>query len=267
MKRNTKNSSSPAVEKLPPLTRVKKAVPREVNLEEVDLDIMSEDCRNLYKLLSLKLDAIVENMKIKSERLEKCEGENRVLREKVAKLESKLDDVKSQHRNKNLIISGNLHSHITGDNVPQAFVQFLHRELRYELPPSNIVAAYRIGARLPGQSVDNRSVMLKLRDDETKKDVKSAFRSIKPPNVYSNEDLPPSRARLLCLLRQAKKISKGKLTGCGSLNGNVFAYIVPTDATGKSQKVFVRTVEKLESLCDVIGISFSALTDGLSDLW
>ena len=97
--------------------------------------------------------------------------------------------------------------------------------------------------------------------------LRGAFRSVEPPNVYSTEDLPPFRAGLLFLLRRAKKISNGKLTGCGSLNANVFAYIVTPDPTAKSQKVHVRTMEKLEFLCDAIGIIFSALTDGISDLW
>ena len=108
--------------------------------------------------------------------------------------------------------------------------------------------------------------MLKLRDEETKQDIKAAFRSVKPPGIYSNDDLTPLRAKLLYLLRRARPMAGGKLVACGSTNGSVYALIKPPDSTARNQRLIVNTMDKLESLCErALNISFTALKINLSN--
>ena len=72
----------------------------------IDLDSLSGDCRAVFILLERKVDTIVNELEIKNARLEKCEEDNRSLKEKVANLESQLEDIEAQNRDKNVILSG-----------------------------------------------------------------------------------------------------------------------------------------------------------------
>ena len=229
--------------------------------KEVNLANLSEDSRALYVLLSEKIDYIVQELVAKTARLEKCEEENKVLREKLVKLEAHVDDVETQYRNKNLVISGKKLAGLSGDNLANSAVQLLRQHVQYELSPEKIVSVYRLGARPQGQTPDKRSFILKLKDEDTKRDLLSAFRAVKPTDLYGNDDLTPTRARLLYLLRQAKKKTNGKMVACGSINGIVYAFIKPPSSSARNQKVYVKDMASLESLCErVLGISLSALT-------
>ena len=222
---------------------------------------MSEECRTLYLLLSRKLDAVIEELRSKDVRLDKVEKENRDLRDKLNELESRMDDVDCQNRGKNLILSGKTVKTISKDNMTDSVIQLLCKSIKYELPPENLLATYRVGVRSSMQSPDGRGVMLKLRENDTKRDIMSACRTVRPPDLYANDDLIPSRARILYLLRQAKRKSGGKLAACGSQNGNVFAIIKPPNESARNQKVFIRTMSTLESLCErELKISLGELT-------
>ena len=122
---------------------------------------------------------------------------------------------------------------------------------------------HRIGARFSRQSPDNRKILVKLCDEETKRDILSACRTVKPPDMFANDDLTPMRAKILYLLRQAKAKSGGKLVTCGSSSGNVYAFIKPPDSTSKNQKIYVKTMDKLESLCRcALDVSLADLVGG-----
>ena len=246
MTRPTNNSKTPVLPQLGPRKR-KEKTPQQANLNQesssqdvrdVNLEDLSEECRALYVLLSRKLDAVIDEVRAKDTRLEKCERENEILRKKLNELEGRMDDMEIQGRSKNIIISGKTVNNLENDNLSQSAVQLLRSKIRYELSPSNIVSVYRIGAKSSVQSPDHRRLMLKLRDESTKLDILSACRSVKPADLYANDDLTPLRASLLYLLRRAKSRSNGKLVACGSWNGNVYAYIKPPNGTARNQNLF-----------------------------
>ena len=176
---------------------------------DVDLDSLSEDCRAIFVLLSRKLDGIVSELDIKNARLSKCEEENRDLRGRVEEMESRLDDVESQGRCKNVIISGGVLADLPDGNLTEFCIQLLRQRVQYNLPNTEVLSSYSIGKKPTGQSPDTRNLMLELRDSRTKSDIIHACRTTKPTNMYANEDLIPLRAKLLYLLRRAKHKANG----------------------------------------------------------
>lgn len=92
------------------------------------------------------------------------------------------------------------------------------------------------------------------------RDLLVACRTVKPQNIYINENLTPGRANILYTLRQAKKRFPGKLAACGSQDGRVYAWIKPKVATGKNTKVFINDKVKLETFCqDTFDVQVSQL--------
>ena len=147
---------------------------------------------------------------------------------------------------------------ISSENLTESCVQLLRHKVNYNLQAEKVLSVYRLGTRPIGQSPDKRSLMLKLRDESITTDILTACRTIKPQDMYANEDLIPSRAKLLYLLRQAKSRSGGRLTACGSIKGNVYALLKPPNKTARSQRIFINTMSRLESLCSrELGISFA----------
>ena len=235
MTRTTKNSSTPVLPLMnsrqrrerPPKVLVGGQDSGSLDQQDVNLDSLSEDCRALYLLLSHKIDTVIEEVRIRDVRLEKCEEENKILKRKLTDLESRLDDVENQNRDKNLIISGGTLTSLSDNNLSFSVIQLFRQKIQYELSPDKIQAAYRVGVRSSVQSPDSRNLMLKLNDEGIKQDIISACRTVRPPDLYANDDLTPFRARLLYLLRRAKSKSNGKLVACGSSKGNVYAFIKP----------------------------------------
>ena len=117
------------------------------------------------------------------------------------------------------------------------------------MSPHNVLSVYRTGPKNASQSPDNRKLMVKLRDREIKKDIMSAFCTVKPAQLYANDDLTPHRAKLLYLLRVAKRKYANKITACGSVDCKVYAYLKPPNPLAKSQRVYINNMRKLEELC------------------
>ena len=267
MPRPTKNSSSPVQPQLASRQRKEKTplLSNPGRESDINPDDLSEECRSLYVLLSRKLDSVIEEVRVRDARLERCEQDNAGLKKKVNELEGRLDEVETRNRASNLIISGKTLSGLSNDNLSHSVTQLLRNKIQYELSPNNIVSAYRIGSRPPAQSPDHRNVMLKLHEGSVKRDIQSACRIVKPSELYTNDDLTPHRANLLYLLRRAKRRANGKIVACGSADGSVYAFIRSTGESTRNQKVYIKSMERLVSLCDrELGIPLRELTEGLS---
>ena len=70
------------------------------------LEDLSEECKALYVLLSRKLDAVIDEVRTRDEKLKKNELENSTLKKKVHELEGRLDVIETQNRSSNLVLSG-----------------------------------------------------------------------------------------------------------------------------------------------------------------
>ena len=272
MPRSTKNSSDPILPQLNGGKRKEETTQLSerghnsvsVDQQDVDLDSLSGECRALYLLLSRKLDAVMEEVRAKDVRLERCEEENKILKKKITDLESRFDDIENRNRSNNLILSGKALNSFSNENLSHSVIQFFHQKMKHVVSPESILSAYRLGTKSSAQSPDGRSLLVKLRDEDTKQSILSVCRSVKPADLYPNDDLTPLRAKLLYLLRRAKSRSNGKLVACGSSRGNVYAFIKPPNPTARNQKVYIKTMEKLNYLCSrELGIPLSELSEDI----
>ena len=142
--------------------------------QEFDVNSLSEEGKLLFSLLSRKLDTFLGEIRLKTERLERCEDENRELRAHLVRLEDRLDSLETRSRRKNLVLSGNVLQGISNENLTQDTIDLLRTHLNCEIFPQNILSLYRIGSRNTPQSSDSRSIMIKLRDQEIKGDILSS---------------------------------------------------------------------------------------------
>ena len=72
------------------------------------------------------------------------------------------------------------------------------------------------------------------------------------------------RANILYKLRQARRKAGGEIVSCGSINGQVFAYLKPPNPASKAQRLFLNDESKLEDLCvRRMGISMAELSTGV----
>ena len=264
MVRSTNNSSTPV---LPPLSSNRREVKQstsDVNGKSSgsafgDPDCLSSEGKTIFKMLSEKLDSIVSELRQRDEKIERLVRENEELRDRLVKIERQQDDREAQYRCNNVVFSGGSLSSVTADIPTQGIIELLRDKVQYDLSPDNILSAYRLGARSSTQSEDSRRIMVRLRDG-VKGDILAACKRVKPNGLYANDDLTPSRAKVLFLLRQAKKKSNGRILACGSIGGRVYAYVAPPNPSSRNQKVFLNDIQKFESFCvRELGISMRDL--------
>lgn len=211
-------------------------------------------------LLAEKLDHIVMRLdKLDSvdARLEELEGrltdairKNTKLEVRLANLEDRLDTLETANRRTNLVLSGEAVSKVSPtDNLRDSVTNLLKSTVQYELKASELSSLFRLGKKPPPQSPDRRSILLNLQDEDTKRDILLACRRVRPKGLYANEDLTPHRASLLFAVRRAKKEANGKIAGCGSINGRIFAYLKPPNPEARQQRVFIDNFDRLRNLC------------------
>ena len=135
------------------------------------------------------------------------------------------------------------------DNLKQPIIDMLKSSLNYVLPEKSLLAVFRLGAKPASQTSDTRSVLLKLTDSDIKRDVLSSCRTIKPMNLFSNDDLTPMKSTILYALRQCKKRFPLKVAGCGSRDSRVFVYLKPPNPSARNQRMFIDNLFKLDEFC------------------
>ena len=241
MTRQTKNSSTPTLPKLKPLSKTKNVADENVNdgNEAVTLDTLSS-----------KLDAILQRMDALETQLDGYECENSKLKQTIVTLENRIESLESHNRRNNVILSG-----LSLRNVPSegdctyAVVDLFKNSLKYVLRVNDVVSSYRLGPKPGNQATDRRSVMLKLRETATKSDILSACKTAKPKDLYANDDLTPFKASILYALRQVKRRFPDKVGACGSRDAKVYVFMKPPNPAARHQKVFVNNLQQLNELC------------------
>ena len=122
------------------------------------------------------------------------------------------------------------------------------------------IAAFRLGTQPLSQSADNRNLMLKFHDKRDRDDVLLSCKRCKPTDLYVNEDLTPRKSNILFALRRVRRKSNGRISECGSLNGRIYAYIRPPNQSERHQRVFIDSMERLDSICQrEFGIALSEI--------
>ena len=100
--------------------------------------------------------------------------------------------------------------------------------------------------------LQRRKIMVKLCRRERKYDLITACKQTKPPNLFINENLIPTRNNILFSLRRAKKKFPNIVAACSSHDGKVYAWIKPPNPdapSARNSKIFINTQDQLEDFC------------------
>ena len=93
-------------------------------------------------------------------------------------------------------------------------------------------------------------MIIKLQNTQLKDDILRSSRTVKPAQLYVNENLTRSRTGLLSALRQAKKRCPDKLLSCWSRDGRIYAMLKSVSAQSNNVKVHISDKRKLEEVCE-----------------
>ena len=245
------NSSSPTMERLPPLKRTKKGAS---GLASRDCgqtsQALTEDENVTLSSLSSKIDEILARLDAKDSKIESLENENVQLKRRICTLEERVESIEASSRCNNLVLSGGEVSKLpSADNLKQPIIDLLKHHLNYVLPEKSLFAAFRLGAKPQPHSRDNRNILLKLVNTDIKRDIISSCRTVKPEGLFANDDLTQLKSSILYALRQCKKKFPSKVAGCGSRDSRVFMYLKPPNPSARDQRVFIDSMHKLDELC------------------
>ena len=124
--------------------------------------------------------------------------------------------------------------------------------LKLGMDVTDISAAHRLGPKPKSQGPDRRKIIVKLCRRERKYDLITACKQTKPPNLFINENLTPTRNNILFSLRCAKKKFPNIVAACSSHGGKVYAWIKPPNPdapSARNSKLFINTQDQLEDFC------------------
>ena len=161
---------------------------------------------------------------------------------------------------------------LTGDNVPICSIgencsglacDVIRHVLKVNMNPSAVVTAHRIGRKPVGQAPDKRSILMKLANQEEKKNILQSCRRVKPTGFFVNESLSPNKAAILYCLRRAKRKFPSKIDGCGSQDGRVYVWTKPHILGGSNVKTFISTRDRLNQWCET---TLNVLPDAICDM-
>lgn len=221
-------------------------------------------------LMTEKLDAAIKEIVSKYEErdreVQQLKDEVTSLKNDLGEMTERLEDLESQGRSDNIIISGGaLPETKAGENPVEVSSSVLRDKLKYICHPDEIVDAYRVGKRSSTQVPDRRSLVMKLRSRDVKRDVLKAARTVKPDSLYFRESLIPSRSTVLYALRRARRRCPDKIAAVGSMDGRVYLWLILPDPSARNKKIFINNRHQLNHLCDKsLGFPASELLDGES---
>ena len=154
------------------------------------------------------------------------EGEVKVLKDKVKKIEGYADDSDAYIRRETVILAGPaIPASNPHENCAELVRNIVKNELKYNLSPNDISTVHRLGPKPTSQAPDKRSIIVKFCRRDTKRDLMIASKNqTKPVSLYVNESLTPPRRTIFNTLRQIKRLHPELVCGVSSFEGRVFAY-------------------------------------------
>ena len=135
-------------------------------------------------------------------------------RASIENVENKIDNLEQEKRLSNLLVRG---IQADGNNIRQACITTLNKELKTHLKTADIIYAIPIGTK------ENRQAKLAFSDIKTREEVYAARSKLKGKNIWITEDLTPKKASLYYQARQSVKKGLGVLTW--THNGKIFVKV------------------------------------------
>ena len=229
MPRPTKNSQSTPILSLDDLSLDSRYIAELVNSK---FDEMNEEISNLKELLTTE-------KKARSELLDKVTA----LEQKVAKLESSLDDEDAYVRRETLIFNGtDIPPPTAGEICSNIIRDVVKKKLKIVLQPSDISVAHCSGKKPTNQAQDRRGIHVKFCRRDTKREIMMAKKDNSDPQhtLFANECLTPKRRTILYALRQMKKKFPALVKGCTTQDGRVYAFTPSASSSNSASATFHR---------------------------
>lgn len=220
---------------------------------EVDCGDISDESRKIVELLSSKLEGAVSELKaileLKDSKINKLESELASMKREWQDLREKVEDIENFQRRDSLVISGEgIPAAAPAERTTEVVRAVVRSHLKVELGDGDVLEAYRTGLR-GTQDPGRGQIVVKLRHHSLREDLVRTSKTVRPANVFINENLTPMRSKILYTLRQAKRRFPDKINGCGSRNGQVYAWIKPPNPSAKNMKVLINSINRLEEFC------------------
>ena len=259
MPRTTNNSSSPLLSSAQDTKS--KSSSRKTEYEELlqsvlfKIDEKFEQFRN----------EVLTELRGRDEKIAELEQHVSTLKRDVLSLWNHIDDLENSSRRDEFVMSGDTISVPTRSSINpiSTACDALKTALNISLPPGDILSTRRLGPMPNSQGTDKRSLLVRVREHQVKVDIIRACKSVRPNNLYINDNLTTNRSRILYALRQAKRRKTDILTGCGSMDGRVFAWIKSATPQGRGSRIFLNTWNELELFCEqTLKLKTCDLVDG-----
>ena len=232
------------------------------NLNSLNL---SEDGTNIVSAITLQLDEIRSEMKDmrkefsdclarKTSEINELKIEMNIYKNRMIKVEEILGSAETKLRQNNAVFSGDdIPIGGTGENCTQIIRDVLANKIKLVVPTADIEAAYRVGKTKPntnGQPGRATPILVKFKNPDIKRNIFETCKIVKP-KFFVNDDLSPIKQTILYVLRQAKKKHPAIVSGCSSLDGNIYTWIKPQNPSegSNNRRMMVNTLEKLKSFC------------------
>lgn len=202
-------------------------------------DKMSAVVKDLQAQLAAK-DASIDSLKTDIVNLNKI----------VMSLENKLEDTEAYERRDTVIVSGSeLPLATEGEDSSKVVSKLIKDKINLAIKPSDISISHRLGKKPISQAPDRRSIIVKFCRRDIKRELISACKTVKPPNLYVNESLTRTRSTALFGLRHARRKFPEKIVSYGSYDGNVHAWVRPPNPSARNSKVIINTKDKFNDFC------------------
>ena len=235
-----------------------------------NIDELSEEGRHIVDFLSVQQEEMFSKftslLQEKDVRINQLESDLKSIKSYVKKFEEKCDDVESNDRKNDIIISGgDLPIVSENENSSNVARDVIKKKLNVIVRPTDVVNAYRLGKKPSTQQPDRRNLLVKLSKGDIKQDLYSACRTVKPKNLYINENLIQKRSHILYCLRRIKKEYPDKISGCNSNDMKVFVWVKPPNPNmqdARNSRVTINSFQKLEDFCsDVLGAPLLSIVE------
>lgn len=194
----------------------------------------------------------VEICKAKDVEIKKLNDEVYSLRNRLIKLEDRIDDQEAYERRDTLIISGDkLPVATPNENCEQIVCKILEDNLSMKMSSSAISVSHRLGSKSISQKPDKRKIIVKLCRREDKMNILRSAKNMKPDKLFINESLTPQRQEIATALRRAKRELPNIITGTNSIDGSVYVWTKSSNAAAtRDSRHRINSFHRLEDFCN-----------------
>ena len=218
---------------------------RDSKVNDLEVRLEHEKSENESKRLAMETE------------LQRVKSLNKDLSSQITKMADAHDELEAYGRRESLIFSGDkIKPYEPNENCVTLAKDIINNVLKLPVDPI-ISTAHRMGKPPAPNStaLDKRSIIVKFvrRDDKFAVMKAARNKSTRVRGLYANESLTPTRSKILYVLRQAKNMSGGLITGTSTINGRIFAHHKPAPNapdSSPSHKTELNTKEKLIAFCE-----------------